>query len=215
MDATKNEKDWFPKTNVHVFLSHSHADEDLVKDFADYLYEHYKITSFIDSTVWRYADDLLEQINKKFCMYKDSNGKPMYDHTKAKRSAAQVYLLPQGALAKMIDQCECLIFINTPNSLNISDVKGKEKTASAWIYSELLMASTFPARSLKDYRKDQMMHYATSESMVFEPQLSSFIDLEADDLDRAAHRLLPEFRDPKEILGQLYKEKGLLPKDRG
>ena len=37
----------------------------------------------------------------------------------------------------MIDKCECAIFMNTPNSLEISNSSKEEFTASPWIYSEI------------------------------------------------------------------------------
>ena len=213
LDAEKIENDWFPRVDAHVFLSHSHADEDLVINFAGYLYEHYKITSFIDSTVWGYADELLKQINEKYCRFQNKQGKKVFDIGKTNRSAAQVYLLLQGALSKMIDQCECLIFINTPSALNISDVKGNEKTASPWIYSELLMANTFPSRCLKEYRKDELYHYALGEAMEYRVDLRSFTDLQVEDFRIAQQRSL--FKDiPTKIMNQLYRDKGIIKQEK-
>lgn len=209
LDAETIENDWFPEIKAHVFLSHSHADEDLVKNFAGYLFEHYKITSFIDSTVWGYADKLLRQINDKYSRLQNKEGKTVYNISKTNRSAAQVYLLLQGALAKMIDRCECLIFINTPNSLNISDLTSNEKTSSPWIYSELLMADTFPARSLKDYRREELFHYALGEAMEYRAKIDSFIDLNPQDFVKARETVL--LNDvPEEILNQLYTQKGII-----
>lgn len=123
LDAAKVEADWFPEIKAHVFLSHSHADEKVVINFAGYLYKEFGITSFIDSTVWGYADKLLKQIDEKYSvMEKDKLGKNTYSYEKRNRTTTQVHLLLQGALAKMINQCECLIFVNTPNSMKISDV---------------------------------------------------------------------------------------------
>lgn len=213
LDAETIEHDWFPQIDAHVFLSHSYTDEDLVINFAGYLYEHYKIKSFVDSSVWGYADELLKRINKKYCMYRNQQGKLVYDVSKTNRSAAQVYLLLQGALAKMIDQCECLIFVNTPSSLNISDVSGNEKTSSPWIYSELLMANAFPARCLKEYRKDELFHYAIGEAMEYRVDLSAFKELEVGDFRKAQQISL--FKDiPTEILNQLYRDKGIIKQEK-
>lgn len=208
LDAEKIEHDWFPSINAHVFLSHSHADGKLAISFAGYLYEHYKIACFIDSTVWGYADELLKQINNKYCKFKNEQGKWVYDINKTNRSASQVYLLLQGALSKMIDKCESLIFINTPSSLNISDVSGNEKTASPWIYSELLMANTFPARRLKEYRPDELHHYALG-ALEYKVDLSKFVELKVDDFRKAQQDTL--FKDDlTEILNQLYKNMGII-----
>lgn len=48
-----------------------------------------------------------------------------------------------------------LIFINTPNSVNAQDVENPSKTASPWIYSELLMATEFPHEKLSKYREGE------------------------------------------------------------
>ena len=209
LDADAIEKDWFPKINTHVFLSHSHKDQDLVINLAGYLYHNYNITSFIDSTVWRLADDLLEQINKKYCMYKDGNGRRMYDHSKVIRCAAQVYLLLQGALAAMINQCECLIFVNTPNSLNISDVEGNEKTSSSWIYSELMMADTFPQRELKYHRQGVLSHSYALGELEYRAKLDSFTELTLNDLRMARNGTTIEGI-AEDVLNQLYLLKGIM-----
>ena len=64
LDAAAIELDWFPSVNAQVFLSHSHKDKDAVLRFAGFLLQNYGITSFIDSTVWGYANNLLKQIDK-------------------------------------------------------------------------------------------------------------------------------------------------------
>lgn len=42
-------------------------------------------------------------------------------------------MMLNGALAKMINSTECLIFMNTPNSIKAQDVENENKTASPWI----------------------------------------------------------------------------------
>ena len=48
-------------------------------------------------------------------------------------------MILNGALMKMMDSTECLIFLDTPNSLKTRDVCSVT-TNSEWIYSELLMS---------------------------------------------------------------------------
>lgn len=62
------EKEWFPSIKADIFFSHSHKDEKLVIQFAGWLYEQFKIISFIDSCVWGYANELLEIIDNKYCI---------------------------------------------------------------------------------------------------------------------------------------------------
>ena len=53
----------------------------------------------------------------------------------------------------MIDNCECIIFVNTPNSIRVSDelknIKdGYQQTKSPWIYHELAMTGMLPQKPL-------------------------------------------------------------------
>ena len=111
LDAQTIESDWFPLVNKEVFISHSHRDEKLAINLAGYLAQKCQVSSFIDSTVWGYVDELLKEINDKYSRTK-TPGQKGYDYNLINRSASQVYLLLQGALAKMINHCECLIFLN-------------------------------------------------------------------------------------------------------
>ena len=57
------------------------------------------------------------------------------------------------ALTEMIDNTECVIFFNTPSSINMSDelnsIKKKEKTTSPWIYHELIMTTMLKPKEPK------------------------------------------------------------------
>lgn len=207
LDAAAIEEDWFPEINAHVFLSHSHKDEKAVINLAGYLYQEYGITSFIDSTVWGYADNLLKMIDKRYCVdSKDKYGNIMYSYEKRNRTTAQVHLLLQGALAKMINRCECLIFVNTPNSLKITDVQSDTITASPWIYSEILMASTFPGRPLREYRLDELTHF--NEEVIYKMDLTGFVDLSVEDFAKAKEKTVIDT--PEKILERLYYDKSIL-----
>ena len=58
LDADKIQKSIFPQHDIDVFISHSHADEDEAIRIALSL-ENIGLTSFVDSCVWGYADELL------------------------------------------------------------------------------------------------------------------------------------------------------------
>lgn len=131
--------DWFTPIRSHIFLSHSHDDEEMVKQLAGYLKHTYGIECFIDSCVWGYANDLLKEIDNRYCRYQETDGQFFYEYDNRNRSTSHVHMLLNGALAKMINKTECLFFINTPNSVNAQDVENPSKTASPWIYSELLI----------------------------------------------------------------------------
>lgn len=70
LDAARIEEDWFPSIDADVFISHSHKDQELAIGLAGWLHELFGISSFIDSCVWGYADDLLKQIDRNYCVNK-------------------------------------------------------------------------------------------------------------------------------------------------
>ncbi len=136
LDATKLQGRWFPSIAADVFISHSHADRDLALGFAGYLSEKFNLTSFIDSCVWGFGDELLKSIDQKYCYQPETK---TYVYEKRNRSTSHVHMMLSTALSSMIDHCECLFFMNTPSSITPLDVIGKngDGTLSPWIYSEI------------------------------------------------------------------------------
>ena len=49
LNGNKIQSDWFPQISADIFISHSHDDKDLANAFAGWLYDEFKLTSFIDS----------------------------------------------------------------------------------------------------------------------------------------------------------------------
>lgn len=134
IDGTRIQNNWFPQIKAaDVFISHSHQDLDLAVNFAAWLKGCFGIDSFIDSGVWGYADDLLKMIDDKFCYDQERS---TYSYSKRNYSTAHVHAMLSNALIQMIDKTECLFFLNTPNSLSISDTV-QNKTKSPWLYLEL------------------------------------------------------------------------------
>lgn len=125
---------WFPKIEADVFLSHSHKDEKTIIALAGFLYDRFHIKSFIDSTVWGYANDLLALIDERHCL---SNGPAKYDYDKRNYSTSHVHLMLNTALLETLDSTECVIFVETPNSIQSVAETVEKGTYSPWIYSEL------------------------------------------------------------------------------
>lgn len=125
---------WFPKIDADVFLSHSHKDEEDIIALAGFLFEEFNLVSFIDSTVWGYANDLLKQIDELYCKNTDSN---TYDYEKRNYSTSHIHLMLNNSLLEVIDNLECIIFIDTPNSIQKVAQTIKNGTFSPWIYTEL------------------------------------------------------------------------------
>lgn len=73
------------------------------------------------------------------------------------------------ALNTMIDNCEALLFINTPNSItpaNLNNaIKSKSKTLSPWIYYELSISRFIRRKSLEEHRPKELMRKSFSREL--------------------------------------------------
>lgn len=148
IDASKIEKSWFPDINAEVFISHSHANKELAVGLSGRLHKTFGINSFVDSMVWGYSDELLMEIDNKHC--RSGDGK-FYDYQKRNRSTSHVHMMLSVALSQMINRCECLIFLNTPESISPDDITS-DTTGSPWIYSEIGMTKIITQRPAKEHR---------------------------------------------------------------
>ena len=133
INGSEIESDWFGEIDTHIFISHSHANEKLAIALAGYLYDKHDIKCFVDSCVWGYSNDLLKKIDDRYCKNTDSN---TYNYETRNHSTSHVHMMLSSALNKMIDKCEALFLINTPDSIETSEIL--EATYSPWIYSEIL-----------------------------------------------------------------------------
>lgn len=126
----------------NIFLSHSHKDMRIALIIAGLLKSKYKIEVFIDSTVWLNYIHLLKCIDDYYCKSKekikeryDYNSKEYYDYDIRNYSTSHINLMLMNSLNMMIDKCEVLFFLNTPNSISIDNIG--QKTNSPWIFSEI------------------------------------------------------------------------------
>ncbi|WP_373482987.1 hypothetical protein [Acetobacterium sp.] len=149
LDGNLIESDWFPEINADIFLSHSHADEKLVISLAGWLYEKFGLHTFIDSMVWGYSNNLLKLLDDKYCLNSSKN----YSYEKRNISTSHVHMMLSTALSKMIDKCECVFFVNTPNSITVSEnIEKNNHTLSPWIYTEIETTRMIRHRKLSEYR---------------------------------------------------------------
>lgn len=126
--------DYFPLVNADIFISHSHKDIQLAKWLANWLYDKFKIVSFVDSMIWGYSGELLKKIDETYCKNKNEN---TYSYSLRNSSTAYVYMMLAVSLMKMMNKCTCLFFINTDQSIRISEIDNKRETFSPWIFYEL------------------------------------------------------------------------------
>ena len=194
IDGTSMKSNWFEIKNVDVFISHSHKDINKVKAFAGWLYDKFGLTAFIDSCAWGYCDDLLKEIDDKHCKIKNGES---YDYNLRNYTTSHVHMMLSTALTEMIDNTECVMFYNTPNSVSLVDdlnalkEKNKEITLSPWIYYELAMTSLVrrrkPERTIALLEK-ALQHTLFSERNTInieydiEKYLVDMIDIESEQL---------------------------------
>lgn len=173
--ADKIMEDWFPQVNADVFISHSHSDKELALSLAEWLYHVIGVESFIDSCVWGYFSDLSKKLD-------DELDDVSYVST-------HVHSMLTTSLVRMIDKCECIIFLNTPNSLQYE--KGKEGTFSPWIYTEITATSLLRTNIPERKRIREGIELSTEKSKVFDSvstpivydlDLRHFTPLNGDDL---------------------------------
>lgn len=140
IDGIKLQNSWFPDVESHIFLSHSHSDEKIVKCFAGYLYSELDIKVFIDSTIWRDSNEELLKLMDKYANWEQykiiPNGNIRVCSTddvfKFKDNVNMMLLM---ALTKMINNTDCFLFFNTNNST--INKHNNTKTYSPWIYYEI------------------------------------------------------------------------------
>lgn len=132
LDGAAIQSSWFPQIEADIFISHSHKNLDTAIALAGWLYENFELTSFIDSCIWGYSENLQRAIDNKHCFIPSRN---VYSYELRNHSTSHVHMMLSTALAMMIDKAECLFFLNTPNSIKAYGTE--DRTLSPWIYSEI------------------------------------------------------------------------------
>ena len=127
-----------PSKRYDIFISHSHKDLELAKGFANYLYLFFNVTCFIDSLYWGNIDELQNELNELHLTYDGVTKKSYYDYEKTLQVAKHADMILASALTEMIDNCECVFFLNTDNSvIRGTEAISKNETYSPWIYHEV------------------------------------------------------------------------------
>ena len=125
----------------HIFVSHSHADVNLIESFAMIMKRAFDVNCFVDSMVWNGKDDedgILRRLNQ-FNIIEQNNGVTRYYHEPVIRTADHVHAMLSMALMEMIDKCEMGLFVHSDNSV-LPEIKTNDftdMTLSSWIYEEI------------------------------------------------------------------------------
>lgn len=163
INGSELQKDWFPSSEkFDVFLSHSHENQKLAITFTNWLYEEFQLRTFLDSYLWGYAEELLKKIDDRYTRRKEHN---VYDYNSRNYSTAHVHMMLSTALMKMMDKTECVMLLNTPESINIQEVLNLSNkpatTYSPWIYYELAMANKLKINNINLQRRKNILNHLT------------------------------------------------------
>jgi hypothetical protein len=178
LDGTKVQQHWFPRLQAEVFISHSHSDAAQATTLAGWLHQTFGLMPFIDSAVWGYSDELLKLIDDIYCLNED---KLTYSYERRNGSTSHVHMMLSTALQMMMDSCECVIFLNTPNSITSSDAVNK--TLSPWLFMELAMIRLVRRKTPQDHRRLVKRAGVKAEMRIeYEVDLTGLFDINEDSL---------------------------------
>lgn len=206
VDGTKLTKNWFPTIPADVFISHSHKDEEDAIKCAGWLKGEFGLEPFIDSCVWGYADNLLKLIDNKYCL---NPGGETYSYEKRNGSTSHVHMMLSTALSAMLDATECVIFINTPNSITSSE--SIAKTQSPWLSFELgtmrIIRRKKPTRHiirLEHFSEGKVVKASTDYTAEYKVPLSELATLTVAELEEWRNTYQTRFRGRRHALDILY-----------
>lgn len=219
IDGTRLQDEWFPTrcydSQFQVFISHAHKDYKTASMLAGYLYEEYGLRSFIDSVYWGYIADLLYDLNYHYSLIEKDGRRIRYDYNTGNFLSANVHIMLSNALMRMMDACECLIFIDSDNSLKYK--KDQSTTPSPWLFEEISFSQylrinipyRYKERILIDLNESQSqstirMFSADQERRIvnidYEINIRDFKELTLSDLNNycgmlSGHKLLDKWYD--------------------
>ena len=201
ISASKISDEWFPQVKVDVFISHSSKDKELAYALAGWLLEKFGIVSFIDSLFWKYADDLLEEINNKYSDRRETlDDGIVYSHKKCLKASQHVNILLDAALHKLIDKTEAVFFLITENSVQVFNDLDKEicTTYSPWIFSEILCTQLVRKKPLLDYRSYELLspifEHAAADANIENRELKLSYEVSLSHLDELSEKILNKWQ---------------------
>ncbi|MEK0089858.1 hypothetical protein WKV52_06685 [Tetragenococcus halophilus] len=191
-DAQKIMDDHFTKKKYDIFISHSHTDVSYVKKLAGY-YEFLGKTVFIDSEYWDFSEKLLQELDDRFSVQKDSSS--TYSYEKRNITTTIIHNLLAVSLEKMINECEYFIFVysNNTSGANLhrlldSASSSDAHTISPWIYKEIITADIIYINKFEDVSKSLGgKRKITDESPLFfydiEQLISGYYELDINNME--------------------------------
>ena len=164
-----------PAGYYDIFISHSHKDLELAKGLAGYLEKYCKVSCFIDSLYWGNIDELQEELNRMHLHKDEATGKEYFDHQSTMEVAKHANMILASALTEMIDNCECVFFLNTDNSvIRGTEAINKNESYSPWIYHEVFTTSIIRSKPRLNLNEHYQMRDSAMEQL---PDISYGLDL--------------------------------------
>ena len=164
-----------PAGDYDIFISHSHKDLELAKGLAGYLEKYCKVSCFIDSLYWGNIDELQEELNRMHLHKDEATGKKYFDHQSTMEVAKHANMILASALTEMIDNCECVFFLNTDNSvIRGTEAINKNESYSPWIYHEVFTTSIIRSKPRLNLNEHYQMRDSAMEQL---PDISYGLDL--------------------------------------
>lgn len=132
---------YFPSTlfngsDYDVFISHSHNNEPDAHILATWLEKFRGLICFVDSFAWGSADQLLKEIDDKYCIKQRKRNGNSYYYNKRNFTTSHVHAILSMALLDTIRHSKYCIFIESTESVPLSS-KLKKETLSPWLYEEI------------------------------------------------------------------------------
>ena len=177
----------------HIFVSHSHADINLIEQFAIVMKRVFGVNCFVDSMVWEKKDEILTILNEPNIIEKRDGVITRYAHEPVIRTTDHVHAMLSMALMEMIDRCEMCLFVHSDNSVlpTIKTNDFKEETLSAWIYEEISMMNRIRLNPIEGRSRMEIREFtmngrhsdAHREYKITHPlDLKNFVELHIDEL---------------------------------
>ena len=160
IDGDVLEAAWFPQLTFDVFISHSHADRNMALVMSGALKKFFGLDAFVDSVVWNCRDQLIEKMRQ---LSGNNPYSPCPNPKTENTIVSHADIMLSNSLMRMIDSCECLMFLNTPHSISRKDFS--EKTYSAWLYSELVMSKFVRIRKPERYKNCRVLNEGFKSAM--------------------------------------------------
>lgn len=199
IDGTGTQNEWFPSVRADIFLSHSHKDIDKANQLAGWIKNKFGLDVFIDSNIWGESNKLLKKLDDDICYQKSSK---TYNYDKRNYTTSHVHMMLSNSLAEMIDKTECLMFLDTSNSVSVHNTI--KYTESPWIYNELFMSSIIRINENLNRKRTE---YFASETKSLNEDYKFKYKLNLEDLINLEGRDLIDWKNNYEILKAVDTEK--------